>query len=320
MIHARITDRGAGFVRAWIFSIWIVYLLGNMTAQFAQLPREQFVRRGVLALIPERFYDVLLTPVGLHTLKWVLMAGLVACALGVRPWRAVALPTVLLLTLHQGLQRGYFYALHKEMAALYATYILAAFPATGFSWFASGRTKRSEGDEATTRLMMLMLLAVVLVPYSLLGIRRLAHNDFTFWSQDLIPYFVAAHAHGTTWYGLESVAESVLDNTFLLRVFEIGFPIVTVAEVLAPLVIVYSRFRRGWLLLMVGFHISTLPLMDIFFWETLLLYPVLLVDGDFLLDRFDRLRDRVMPAESDSASRFDCTTSASQTDSPATVG
>ncbi len=305
MIHQNITSRGAGFVRAWIFSIWIVYLLGNMPAQYANLPREQFSPRGFLGLIPDAMYDVLLTSAGLHTLKWVLMVGLVACAVGVRPWRSIAIPTVILLTVHQGVQRGYFYVNHKEIAALFAVYVLAAFPATGFSPFApadnSEHARRTESDDATRRLMMLALMGALLIPYWLIGVRRLAHNDFSFWSSDVLPYYIARNAYGTTWYGLAPLAKGVLESPFLLRALELGFPIVTVAEVLSPLCIINTRFRRVWIVIMAGFHLSTLVLMDIFFWESLLLFPVLLIDGEFLLRRLDRWRKTDPTVQSEAA-------------------
>ncbi len=294
MIHDGTTSRGAGFVRAWVFSLWALYLAGNMPHKLAEFPREQFQPPGLLRILPDSFYDILLTTAGLQTMKWVLMAGLIACAVGVRPWKAVAIPTVLLLTLQQGIPRGFFaYVNHKELSAMYATYVLAMFPATGFSPFSLAASKaRTKADEATNRFMMALLSTVLLVPYCLIALRRLSKNDWTFWGSDLLPTYLARNSFSESWYGLGAIGQMVLRSSWLTFAVEAGFFLVTIFELLAPLCLIHRRFRHVWLVVMAGFHLSTLFLMDIFFWESLLLFPVLLLDGDLMLRWFDKLRNR----------------------------
>ncbi len=294
MIHDTTTSRGAGFVRSWIFSIWVLYVAGNMTHAMAVFPRSQFQPVGLLRILPDSFYDVLLTSAGLRTLDLVLIAGLAACALGVRPWRLVAIPTVLLLTLQQGIPRGLFdYMNHNELSALYATYVFAMFPATGFSVFGSARTKaESSADDVTSRFLMVLATSVFVVPYSLIALRRLGWSDWSIWSSDLLPSYIAQYSFGDSWYGVGAVGQTVLGSPWILRALTISFPIVTVLELLAPLCLLHRRFRYVWVVVVAGFHISTLLLMDIFFWQSLMLLPVLLLDGDVMLRWFDKLTNR----------------------------
>ncbi|MBL4843910.1 MAG: hypothetical protein JKY65_00170 [Planctomycetes bacterium] len=296
MIHAAATARGLGFVRAWIFLLWLLHVVPDDPSRLAALPRRAFDAPGLLRIIPESAWDVLLTVPALLALKWILTLGLIACALGVRPWRWIAIPTVLLLTLHQGLARGFFYINHQELSALYAVYVLALFPLSGFSLF-KRRDPQPEGMNPTARLAMLLLAVLVLTPYCLIAAHRLTHNDLSFWGSGALPYWIAENSYGPTWYGLTPVAEVVLRQPLLVRALEFGFPIVTTAELLAPFCLVSAKFRRYWLVVMVGFHLSTIVLMDIFFWEVLLLFPVLLLDGEPLLRLLDRVRNRGPGAE-----------------------
>ena len=260
------------------------------------MPDLEFDPPGILKLPPDWFYEAILTAAGLSLLKWVLLAGVIACALGVRPWRAIAIPTVILLTLHQGIPRGLFgYVNHKELGALYATYILAVFPATGFSLFAPRTPKpRSERDAASTRMMMLLLTSVLLIPYCFVGLYRLSHNDMSVWSSDTFAHFMTRTSFGTNWFGNEGISEALLARPRLLQPLAISFPIGTVVETLAPLCIVHKRFRKMWVISMVGLHLLTWAAMDILFWENMALYPILLVDGDYLLKQLDRLRGRMI--------------------------
>jgi len=295
MIHHDITARGAGFVRAWVFMLWAFYLVNNNSHEFVKVPDVELDPPGILKLLPDGFYEALMTTAGLTTLNWVLLAGVIACAFGVRPWRLIAIPTVLLLTLHQGIPRGLFdYVNHKELGALYATYILAVFPPTGFSPFAPKEPKpRTDEQVASTRMMMLLLMAVLLIPYTFVGLYRLAHNDMSVWTSDTFAHFIARTSYGTNWFENTAISEALLTRRWILQALAISFPLGTIVEVLAPLCIVHKRFRRFWVLSMAGLHVLTWLAMDILFWENLALYPVLLADGDYLLNKFDQLRARL---------------------------
>jgi hypothetical protein len=53
-----------------------------------------------------------------------------------------------------------------------------------------------------------------------------------------------------------------------------GFLLVTVFEACSPLALLSATFRRSWLVVMLAFHLSTLVLMNIVFWENMLLLAV----------------------------------------------
>ncbi|HEX7879448.1 MAG TPA: hypothetical protein VF720_08565, partial [Candidatus Eisenbacteria bacterium] len=55
-----------------------------------------------------------------------------------------------------------------------------------------------------------------------------------------------------------------------------AFPVVTLAEILAPLVLLNRRFRLAWIVIIVTFHLVSWGMMQIFFLQNILLMPFLL--------------------------------------------
>jgi len=72
-----------------------------------------------------------------------------------------------------------------------------------------------------------------------------------------------------------SVGLKVLDHPWLEVPLAVGMLVTTIAEILSPVALVNQRFRWVWLAVIAGFHVSTLFLMNIFFWENLILVAVL---------------------------------------------
>ena len=66
-----------------------------------------------------------------------------------------------------------------------------------------------------------------------------------------------------------------MDRPIFVTILETGYPIVTLLEILAPLCLVSLWFRRGFLLMMLPFHVMTFLVMGILFWENLALYVLL---------------------------------------------
>ena len=62
----------------------------------------------------------------------------------------------------------------------------------------------------------------------------------------------------------------------LFAIINLGFPLVTVVEILSPYCLVSRRFRHFWLVTIFGFHVLTLLLMQIVFWENIILRIVLM--------------------------------------------
>lgn len=85
---------------------------------------------------------------------------------------------------------------------------------------------------------------------------------------------------------------AVMDSPTAGVLLVAGMLVVTVFEVLSLLTLRSARFRTMWLVVLVSFHVSTLLLMNIFFWENLVLLAVLFTGS---IDRLPDARKRFRP-------------------------
>lgn len=83
------------------------------------------------------------------------------------------------------------------------------------------------------------------------------------------------------------MCESVA-GAWMLR---IGFPLVTLLELLTPLCVFSRRFRWCWLAVMVPFHLGTGLLMGIWFGYSMALIPFFIVGFDPFRQRGNAAQD-----------------------------
>jgi hypothetical protein len=128
--------------------------------------------------------------------------------------------------------------------------------ASGFSLFAPRTLKqRRERGAASTLMMMRLSTSVLLIPCYFAGLHRQSHSDMSVWSRDAFAHFMTWTSFGTNWFGNEGISKAKLGCPRLLRLVAISFPIGTVVEMLAPLCIVHKRFRKMWVMSIVGLNL-----------------------------------------------------------------
>lgn len=259
--------RSLTLVRAGVGAVWVVKLAFEPLSFYADLPRSMLDPPGFLRLAPDRFWDTVLTPGFLVGFKVALLALVALFMFGARPWRVVAVLAAAGLTLHEGLVRGMTFVNHQELALLYCTYVLAIAPA--------GRGQAADEPKAAKAAVTLMTV-VALVPYTFIAAHRIAFSAPGIFTGDSLSTFLGSLS------GLDragwGVGLHVMTHPNLLVLAKLVFAVTTVFELLAPICLVNQTFRRVWLAVMIPFHISTWFLMDIFFWENLVLAGLLLVD------------------------------------------
>jgi predicted DCC family thiol-disulfide oxidoreductase YuxK len=271
------TFRTLGFVRVVVFSLWLGIVATDPFYELAALPPEIFDAYGLMQLIPEAVQGWILTPAFLHAFKWVLSLGLVFCVLSGRPYLVVAVATVLMLTFHQGLVRGFGFINHKELGLLYVAYVLALFPAhQGFTWLKTDRALEAR-PAPVAALALQSMTVVLLLLYTFIAVYRIAQGSPAIFLNGTMTFHLAEAALRTGDYGME-FAQSVLHQPLLLQLANAGYAISTWMEVLALLCLVSRKFRIAWIAFMVVFHVSTLVFMNIWFWQNVLLIGLLLTD------------------------------------------
>lgn len=289
MIHEHVRPLTLGFVRVYVFLIWLVKIVPDPVSLLAELPISIFKPVGILRLVPDIVWHWLFDARILSVFKAVLIVSLVLAMIGARPYRPIAILSAILLTLHQGLVRSFTFVNHQELAILFSVYVLAIFPAA--DGFALARRNRSASPPQIYAAALLTMTVLLLLPYSAIGAFRLANSAPAVFFDNSLAYWLGSLS------GLDadgwSLGAWTLKHPMLVSTLKLGFPVVTCFETLAPLCLILPRFRRLWLAVMIPFHCLSWLLLNIFFWENLLLIAVLLTDVDDWLTRcIDRVRDR----------------------------
>jgi|HubBroStandDraft_4_1064222.scaffolds.fasta_scaffold148979_1 hypothetical protein len=277
MLHAQACPRTLGLVRIIVFAMWWLRVFQVPIERMAIVPVELLKPAGVLAILPEPFWNAMWTPTSLWTLKILLLLCLAALVLGMRYFQPMALLTCILLTLYQGMPCSFGFVNHAEIAPLYAAYILAVFPsADGLSLSVRKHPPR---PAAVYRASILAITLVFLLTYSLVAIRRLCLGGPKIFFDDTILYQIA----GGGVVSPASLGLNAIQNPLLVFVLRAGFPIVTLHELLSPLCLFSRYFRWTWKAVMIPFHIATWITMGLAFPMSLVLIAVVLSDLDWLL-------------------------------------
>src|SRR6476620_691068 len=116
-----------GIVRPIVSGTFLIATLATSFTALGQLPITILRPTGVMKFVPWSFYERLLTPVGMSTLKTTLLLSLVFSTIGF--FTSVSTKCSFLLVLfYQGLVRSFGHYNHDEMIAVYYMAILAFTP------------------------------------------------------------------------------------------------------------------------------------------------------------------------------------------------
>lgn len=257
-----------------VYAIAFGHVLLNPLTGLHHLPDGLFRAPGIFAKLPNSFWQWLMQDIVSLVFVGILCLSLVALATGFLRNRLFSMFTVALLWTFDALLKGHgSFINHAQFGFLYIATFLAV--------FAPNEQKRvqqtSLGPETLERQSRLIFFACAFeltLSYTLLGLRRMSMGFGIFLDRTLLNE-LARQSFNPSGYGF-TLIYPVLQNPFIAAFLQTGFLVITVFEILAP-VILYSRsFRKVWVWLMVPFHVSTLLTMNIFFWENcaliLLLY------------------------------------------------
>ncbi len=269
VLHVGATPEALGFARFAVYSIWFVVILMHPIQGFSALPQGWHDAVGPLRLLPDEALAVLLSANALWALRLVLLVLCALLALGIRPFMPLAIPCAVLLLLFDAIIKGYgSFVNHAQAAALVAAWVLALFPAAdGFSVMGARKKPAPSALYASPLLFTGLCLASI---YMLLGIRRFAHGGYEIFTGEAILRYFSVSSLNYSKYGFDH-GLVFLDHPLLGIAAKLGFFFVTVAELTTPLALFHRGYRWAWLLVMIPMHIGTLFLMNILFWEQMIL-------------------------------------------------
>jgi hypothetical protein len=273
--------------RLGIFALWIVKLLLDPLWRLAEMPRELFQPVGILALLPASAINELLTWNGLAALL-VFTLGVLVLALTDKAFPVVATVAAVLLTAYSSLIRGFGPAVHTDIVLLLAVYALAGF--AWADWMAlkfGGKSTAMDRRYSWSSYPLVTIVAMLCLSYCLVGLNRTVAGGLRVFTGDTMEVW-AIDASLRGYYFNTNVGWHVPEWPAVVFMLRSGLPFITLFEITAPLCLASSHYRWVFIPVMLSFHLLSLVFMNIFFFDDMLLY-LLLVDWS---RRFPALRAR----------------------------
>jgi len=284
LLHEQAGPRLLRLTRLGIFALWIVKLLLDPLWRLAEMPREMFQPIGILILLPANALNSLLTPGGLATL---LLLTLTVLALGLtnRAFPFIATLAAILLTAYSCLIRSFGPAVHTDIVLLLAVYVLAGFAWADFFQAKSSQEKSSRSSWSSYPIVT--IVALLCLSYCLVGFNRTIGGGLPVFTGDTMEVWtIDASLRG--YYFNTNIGWHVPEWPLVALFLKLGLPGITLFEMTAPLCLVSSHYRWIFIPVMFSFHLLSLVFMNIFFFDDMFLY-LLLVDWS---RRFPSLRAR----------------------------
>ncbi len=275
LIHEQAGPRLLRLARLGIFALWIVKLLLDPLWRLAEMPRELFQPVGILALLPAGAVDSFLTPSGLAALL-VTTLGLLVLGLTDRAFPLVSTAAAACLTVYASLIRSFGPAVHTDIVLLLAVYALAAFAWADF--FAPNARGRFSYP-------LITIVAMLTLSYCLVGLNRAVAGGVSVFTGDTMEVW-AIDAGLRGYYFNTNVGWHLPEWPLVVFMLRAGLPFITLFEITAPLCLASSHYRWIFIPVMLSFHLLSLVFMNIFFFDDMLLY-LLLIDWSH---RFPALR------------------------------
>ncbi len=263
-------------VRAGIFGLWIVKLLLDPIWVLAQFPRELFRPVGVIRLMPPGLVDGLLGANALAVF-WVLMILVLAACISNRFFPATSALAAVLLTVYSALVRGFGEAVHTDIILLLSVYVLSLFSMA--DWVEGRRANPGQTNAAPaawSTAPLITIVALLTLSYSLVGLNRLFVGGTRIFTGDTMEGWVV-DASLRAYYYNTNIGWHVPEWPAAVLLLKLGLPVITFFEITAPLCLASSHYRWVFIPTMLLFHLLSLVFMNIFFYEDILLY-LLLVD------------------------------------------
>jgi hypothetical protein len=287
LIHEQAGPRLLRLTRLGIFALWVVKLLLDPIWRLAELPHELFQPIGLLGILPRSTALGLLQEPVLIILWISSLAVLIGCLFVQRTknFACLSIIAAFLLSIYSSLIRGFGPAVHTDIVLLLAVYALA-----GFAWadWITTKSRAGKASPAASSYPLVTIVALLCLAYTLVGLTRVSMGGIRVFTGDTMEaWTIDASLRG--YYFNTNIGWHIPDWPLVVFMLRSGLPVITVFEITAPLCLAWPRYRWVFIPVMLSFHLLSLVFMNIFFFDDMLLY-LLLVDWS---RRFPALRAQV---------------------------
>lgn len=257
-------------VRILVFATWFIRVAFKPLYKVSYIPDSLYDPVGLLALVPHALQPLLRNAAFLHGLKAAALLSFVLVIAGL--WlRWSMLAACILMTLFASIWRGFAGHIdHESILILFAGYLLTLFE------FADRRAEaRGEhvapGGPTRAGIPLTTILAVLLWVYMTVAVFRLVHGAPGVFTTNSLTFWALRNAYETA-QPVIGMGKLVVQYPILGRMLDAGFPVITLIELTSLLALVSKEYRWIFLAVMVPFHILSLFVLDVFFWENMVLY------------------------------------------------
>jgi uncharacterized membrane protein YphA (DoxX/SURF4 family) len=257
-------------VRRLVFATWFLRVAFKPLDQLALIPSSLFQPVGIMALVPSPIEHLLHTAAVLYAVKLLtlLAIALVIAGVALRPSMVAA---SVLMTVFTCLWRGFAGHMdHESVLILFAGYLLTLF-ALADAWADRKGEPTPPGGPTRSGIPLTAILFMLCLVYTMVAIFRTVRGTPDVYTSGSLAFWALRNAYETAepaW----GWGKYVLQYPWLGHMLNGGFPIITLFEITAFTALFSRWYRYAFLSVMVPFHILSLFVLDVFFWENMVLY------------------------------------------------
>ena len=269
LIHREAGPRLLRFVRLGVSALWIVKLLLDPVWRLGDLPPELIRPMGVLALVPPD-HDPFFWSGASLALLWIITLMLLVTTLANRGYALTATLASIMLTLYSSVTHSFGPIVHSEIVLLLAMYALAL-----FAWADVVEQRRGRETQPNASAPLITIVALLALTYCLVGLNRTIVSPQVFTGNSMEVWTIDASLRA--YYFNTGIGWQIPQWPLVVLFLKAGLPVITFFEITAPLCLIWPLYRRAFIPVMLSFHLLSLVMMNIFFFDDMLLY-LLLID------------------------------------------
>jgi hypothetical protein len=273
LVHINNSPQALAFLRILIFGFWFFYILIDPIEDLSFLPVTIFEPISFFKLLSNEVLSKILDYNFLFTFRWATIIFILLAMAGVYS-NVTAKISCLLIFFHLALVKSFSHLQHAEMPPLYVAMVLAVFRSDdAFALLPSKRKKPASPGEYSVAILFIMI--IISFTYFEVGVYRLlksAPGIFLDDSMKLWAVFYSLKDQDYNWGFGKLFLQYPAISTFL----KIGFPFVTILEILAPVSLISRKFKYFFVLFMFLFHVTVFITMKINFGALSILYIIFL--------------------------------------------
>jgi hypothetical protein len=268
--HWDATPEALRLVRRLVFATWFLRVVFKPLEQLALIPASLREAVGPLALLPAPVEQLLHAAPFLYALKALTLLAIVLVIAGVA-LRPMMVAASIGMTLFACLWRSFAGHMdHESVLILFAGYLLTLFELAD-AWAERRGEPQAAGAPTRAGIPLTAILASLCLAYTMVGIFRTVRGTPEVFTTNSLTFWALRNAFETAepaW----GWGKYVVQYPWLGHMLDGGFPVITLFE-LTALTALFSRwYRYTFLLVMVPFHLLSLFVLDVFFWENMVLY------------------------------------------------